>query len=126
VPRRRAPQIGTEEKEIGRRLRQARERLGLTQVKLAELLGLDQTLISAYERGAIRIHAALIATFAKALKTSADEVLGLKRTRTNGHVRSLGLRRRLQRMDRLPPADLRALLQTVDRFLRASTDLERS
>jgi transcriptional regulator with XRE-family HTH domain len=114
------PAIGTEEKEIGRRLREAREREDLTQVQLAERLGLDQTLISAYERGTIRIHAAIIAACAKVLKTSSDEILGLKKTHSNGRVKSLGLRRRLKHMDRLPRTDLRALLQTIDRFLRAS------
>ena len=120
MPRRRVPAIGESEREIGRRLKEARERQDLTQVELAEKTGLDQTLISAYERGTIRIHAALIVAFAKALKTSSDEMLGLKKMRSNGHVRSLGLRRRLKQMDGLPPSDLRALLQTVDRFLKAS------
>ena len=120
MPRRRMRAIGADEKEIGRRLKDARERQDLTQVELAEKLGLDQTLVSAYERGAIRIHAALIAAFAKALKKSSDEILGLKKLRSNGRVKSLGLRRRLKRMDSLPPPDLRALLQTVDRFLKAS------
>lgn len=120
MPRRRMPTIGADEKGIGLRIKQARERQELTQVELAKKLGLDQTLVSAYERGTVRIHAAMIAAFAKTLKTSADEILGLKKTRSNGHVRSLGLRRRLKRMDGLPAADLRALLQTVDRFLRAS------
>ena len=121
MPRRRMRSIGADEKEIGRRLREAREHQNLTQAELAAKLGLDQTLVSAYERGTIRIHAALIASFARVLKISTDEVLGLKSVRANGHVKSLGLRRRLKQMDSLPPGDLRALLQTVDRFLKAST-----
>jgi len=106
---------------IGRRLKDVRLRRGLTQVELAEALGLDQTLISAYERGKIRIHAGLIAAFANALKISADELLGLRKAKEDGAIRSRGLRKRAPAIDRLPARDLRTLLQTIDQFLKASS-----
>jgi len=112
--------LTVDEKAIGQRLREVRESRNLTQVKLADKLGLDQTLISAYERGAIRMHAALLATFAKTLRASSDEILGLEKARHNGTVKSRGLRRRLPDIDRLPARDLKTLLQTIDTFLKAS------
>lgn len=123
MPRRRTQAISTEERSIGRRLKEIREARNLTQVELAEKLGLDQTLISAYETGRVRMHAALVADLARMLRTTTDEILGLKKARHDGLVKSRGLRKRLAAMDRLPSRDLRALLQTIDRFLRPSDTL---
>jgi len=120
LPKRRNHVAPVDEKTIGSRLRELRERRGLTQVELAEKLGLDQTLISGYERGTVRMHGALIAGFAKALRASADEVLGLQKSRGDGIVKSRGLLRRLQKVDRLPPGELETLLKTIDTFLKAS------
>lgn len=121
MPRRRASAAVTvDEQAIGQRLREIRERRNLTQVQLAEKLGLDQTLISAYERGKIRMHAGLIAALAKTLRVSADDLLGLKQSKQNGAIKSRGLRKRAPEIDRLPPRELRTLLQTIDQFLRAA------
>lgn len=120
MPRRRTSGITADEKAIGRRLREIREARDVTQVKLAEKLGVDQTLISSYERGRVRMHAALVVEIARVLKTSTDEMLGLKKAKHDGLIKSRGLRKRLASIDRLPPRDLRALLDTIDRYLKAS------
>lgn len=53
-----------------------REALGLTQRQLAEELGLEQTQISAYERGAREPRAGRILLFAKALNLDPNTLLG--------------------------------------------------
>ncbi len=73
-----------DDKAISRRLAEIRRSRGLTQVELAAKLGLNQPLVSQYERGDIRMHASLVAAFARALRVSADELLGLQPTRGNG------------------------------------------
>jgi transcriptional regulator with XRE-family HTH domain len=119
LPRRRPHVAPVDEKTIGRRLRELRQLRGLTQVELAERLGLDQTLISGYERGTVRMHGALIAAFAKALRSSADEILGLQKPKRNGIVRHRGLLRRLPKIDQLSPRDLDTLLKTIDQFIKS-------
>ena len=61
-------------KAIGRRLREFRNRRALSQAKLAELVGVTQTLVSDYEVGRLRLHAGLVMRFAKALHVTADEL----------------------------------------------------
>ena len=122
MPRRRPHVTPVDEKTIGKRLRDLRLLRGLTQVELAERLGLDQTLISGYERGTVRMHGALIAAFAKALRSPADEILGLQKPKHNGVVHHRGLLRRLPKMDRLPPRDMDTLLRTIDQFLKTPND----
>jgi transcriptional regulator with XRE-family HTH domain len=116
VPRRRPYITPVDEKTIGRRLRELRQRRGLTQTEVAEQLGIDQTLVSNYERGAARLHGALVAGFAKAFRVSADEVLGLKDHTANHHTNGR-LLRRLKRIEELPVADQRAVLKFLGALL---------
>ena len=111
-----------DEKTIGRRLRELREQQDMTQARLAAAVGVDQTLLSHYERGEARIHGALVAGFAKALGTSTDEILGMKDVKPtrNGHIKDRRFARRLQLIDRLSRRQKDALLTTVDTFLKAA------
>jgi transcriptional regulator with XRE-family HTH domain len=116
VPRRRSYITPVDEEAIGRRLREARRRRGLTQAEVAEQIGVDQTLVSNYERGAARLHGALVAGLAKTLRVSADELLGLKdsREKTPANGRLL---RRLQRLEQLPRSDQKAVLKFLEALL---------
>ena len=82
MPRTRKDYISpVDEKLIGTRLRELRKRRGMTQVELAQELGITQSQISDYENGAVRLHGALLAAFAKALNATSDELLGLDEPR---------------------------------------------
>lgn len=116
MPRRRTYITPVDEKGIGRRLRDIRQRRGLTQGELAQQLGIDQTLVSNYERGAARLHGALVAGFAKALRVSSDEILGLKQSIGPDPTNARRLRR-LQQLDLLPVADQRAVLRFMEALL---------
>jgi transcriptional regulator with XRE-family HTH domain len=56
----------------------------MTQVELAAALGMDQLLLSRYERGALRLHGALVANFARVLQVTADEILGVTTSKAAG------------------------------------------
>jgi transcriptional regulator with XRE-family HTH domain len=108
-----------DEKTIGKRLRELRESRGMTQTELAEKLNIKQVLVSAYERGVVRMHGALIAAFAKTLDASADEILGL-----DGHRRGNATDRRvvrlLQQIDGLSRRERDALLKTISNYVRGA------
>lgn len=55
---------------IGAAIREARERLGMTQEELAEKVGHDQRAISEYEHGKRRLSAVELPLFARALNVS--------------------------------------------------------
>ncbi len=57
-------------KIIGRRIRKARERLGLSQDELAATVGRDQRTISEYENGKRKVSATDLPEFAKVLNVS--------------------------------------------------------
>ena len=119
--RRRSYAAPVDEKTIGRHLRELREERGLTQVQIADAVGVEQSLVSDYERGVVRLHGALVAGFAKALKVSADDILGLdERTRRNGFVKDRRFARRLQLIDQLSRRQKDALITTIDTFLKGA------
>jgi len=62
---------------IAQRLVRLRREKGITQVEMAQLLGVSQSVVSDYERGGLRLHGELIAKVAEILGVSADEILGL-------------------------------------------------
>jgi transcriptional regulator with XRE-family HTH domain len=106
-----------EEKAIARRLRDVRVRRGKTQVEMAKLLGISQSLYSEYERGDVRLHGGLIAGLARALRTSADELLLLKAPKENGAGRDRRFLKRLEKIGELSEHDKKMLLGTIDAFL---------
>jgi transcriptional regulator with XRE-family HTH domain len=106
-----------DEKTIGHRIRDLRKRRGLTQVEIAEKLGIQQALLSAYELGQVRIHGALVAAFADIFKVSADEILGLKPQKQNGPFSDRRFLRRLERIEKLPKRAKQTLLSTIDTYI---------
>ncbi len=121
MPRTRKDYISpVDEKVIGRRLRELRKRRGLTQAEIAEALQIKQNLVSEYERGAVRMHGALIAAFAKLLKASADEILGLTKLKKNGIVKERRILRLVQEIDTLPRRDKDALIKTIQKYLKGA------
>lgn len=103
---------------FGQRLARLRHERGLTQTELAERVGLIQTLVSAYEHDQLRLRVDVAARLAIALGISADELLGLKGSNTNGGHLSRRVLRRMQRVEQLAPTHQRALLKTIDAYIR--------
>lgn len=62
------------DKRIGKRIKQSRERLGLTQEQFAEKTGLTTNYISTLERGASFPRCEKLITILNALEVSADEI----------------------------------------------------
>jgi len=106
-----------DDKTIAKRLGEIRRRQGKTQIEIAEKLGITQSLVSEYERGRLRLHAGLVAAFAKTLRVSADEILGLIKPKEDGLLKDRRLVRRFQRIEDLGKRDQLALFRTIDAFL---------
>jgi transcriptional regulator with XRE-family HTH domain len=115
------PPLDLGRETLGQRVARLRKDRGYTQVELAEKIGIIQEIVSNYERDRLRMHAEMVARFATALGVTADELLGLKESRTNGGVGKIPRRvlRRVELIGGLPMSDQRALLNTIDKFVKA-------
>ena len=103
---------------FGRRLATLRRSRGLTQQELGAAVGSSQRMIAHYETTPdAQPPAALVASLARALGVSADEILGLKPTSEDARSASVRLRKRLRRVEDLTPADQKTLLRMLDALL---------
>jgi transcriptional regulator with XRE-family HTH domain len=103
--------------DFGRRLAELRKAAGYTQQELGDEIGVSQRVIAYYEGETAHPPASLLPKIAKALRISADELLGvapMRRTKKAGDSR---LERRLQQLEKLPPQEKRQVLQLLDAFI---------
>jgi len=70
-----APMAPTVYRELGQKIRARRERLGLTQDKLAAQVGLSRTSVTNVERGRQQMLVHQLIDFARALRMEAAELL---------------------------------------------------
>lgn len=105
---------------IGQRLARLRRERGMTQVEMAERLGVAQPVVSDYERGELRLHGQLIVKLTQILGVSSEELLGLEAPKARSTATDRRFLRRLQEIERLPRRDQQALLRTIDSFLKAA------
>jgi len=97
-----------------------RKKRGITQVRLVEIIGIGQTLISSYEVGRITLSAEMLFRLARALNVSSDEILGVGNGKSNLEGPSLKIVKRLKRIERLSLGQQKALLTNIDMFLKAT------
>ena len=110
-------------REIAERIVRIRKEKGITQVELAKTLGVTQPMVSRIEKGELRLNGEVIIKLAKLYQVSADEILGLKSTQSDNVNISRRWLKRLVKIERLPKRDQDGLIQTVDRYLKASDAL---
>lgn len=116
------PRSKKEDSSFGPRLTAIRRARGLTQVQLAGLAGTTQRSISYYENDDGIPPAAAVIALARALKVSADELLGLKPPRVervHDDPETKRLWKRFQMMTALPEKDRRAVVRLVNSLVAA-------
>ena len=104
--------------EFGRRLTELRQARGLTQTQLAHAIDSTQRVISRLETIAEHPTVPVLVELARALKVSADELLGLKPPpKVEAPVQrpeERRLWRKLRLVAALPERDQRAVLRIID------------
>jgi len=108
------PPIDLGKEAISERIARIRKNRGFTQVELADQMGIIQKLISDYERGRIRPHPEMLARFALALEVSTDELVGLKKIKTNETITNRRLLRRLKMIEALPKKAQDTIIGMID------------
>lgn len=105
------------DKRIGKRIKQRREQIGLTQEQFAEKLGVATNYISTIERGASFPRCERLISIINALETSADSIFCDVIDHATEHRASL----LSEKLSELPYADQRRILDVVDLMIQQST-----
>lgn len=90
--------------EFGERLAEARQRAGLSQVQVAEALGMSQRTVAHWERKRSPVYPDQLVTLCELLSVSPEELLGTgSPSRKRG--RESKLRRQVSAIEKLPRSD---------------------
>lgn len=104
-------------KELGSRLAQLRKAAGLTQVQLAEVLGISQQMVASYEVGRRRIPVSMLPALAQALKVQVDALLGGTAKAQSKRGPASQLQRSIERIGELPKPKQRFVLEMLETVL---------
>lgn len=102
------------DKRIGRRIKQRREEIGLTQEQFAEKLGLTTNYISTLERGASFPRCEKLILILNGLETSADAIFCDVLTHSNDYKASV----LSEKLDELPPDEQQRILDMVELMIQ--------
>lgn len=113
--------LSTEERaffaQLGGRIAALRKAQDITQMQLAERLGVSQQTITAYEVGRRRIQVSALPVIAQALGVSVEELVSAPSAqRKRGPTPKL--QQQLERLNRLPKAQQRLVSQLIDTVLQ--------
>ena len=107
---------------LGRRIAERRKVLGITQVQLAEALGVAQQTMAHYEGGTLRVAVALLPPLTRTLDMTLEEVVGEERRSTKSGKRGPApkIQQQLEQIEALPKAKQRAIAQVLESMLQGS------
>lgn len=104
--------------QLGRRIAEQRKAAGITQVQLAEVLGVAQQTMAHYEGGVARIPVDSLRKTAQTLAVSMEELVGdatPKRAAKRGPAPRI--QRQLEQLHQLPKPKQQAVMQVLDTML---------
>jgi len=119
-PKHKLPPLNLGDETLGQRLARLRKERGYTQVEFAGKIGIIRELISDYERERIKPNYDLIIRFAMALEVTTDELLGTASAKQKESSPNLKILRRMKKIEALPQAQQKILLQNIDMFLKGA------
>lgn len=107
---------------LGQRIAIQRKAQDITQVELAERLGISQQAMNSFEKGRRRVPVSLLPMIAGTLQTTLDALVGQEATpaiapkKRGPHKK---IRQQLELIEALPVAKQRAIAQVLDSVLAA-------
>jgi transcriptional regulator with XRE-family HTH domain len=104
-------------RQLGGRIAGLRKEQGLTQAQLAQVLDLTQQMVASYEVGRRRVPVSLLPKIAAALAVSVETLIGQGRTTPAKRGPAPKLQQQMERIQRLPRAKQRLVLQMLDGVL---------
>lgn len=103
--------------QLGARINRLRKDQGITQVQLAEQLGVSQQTITAYESGRRRVPISNLPRLATMLGASIETLIGQPTTAASKRGPTPKLLQQLERLHALPKAKQRMVSEVLDSLL---------
>jgi transcriptional regulator with XRE-family HTH domain len=104
-------------RKLGSRIALLRKERGLTQVQLAEMLGISQQQVLSFEKGRRKVPVSALPNLSKALGVSIEEIVGTE-TRAGKRGPTPKLQRQLEQLRKLPRSKQRFVSEMIDTVLQ--------
>ena len=104
-------------KKLGERVSNLRKEQQMTQVEMAETLGISQQLVAAYEAGQRKIPVSLIPTLSQLFATPVEELLDIKQ-KSNKRGPASKLQLQTEQIARLPRTKQRFVMDMLDALIK--------
>jgi transcriptional regulator with XRE-family HTH domain len=107
---------------LGARIAAQRKTQAITQVELAEKLGISQQAMNSFEKGRRRVPVSLLPVIAQALETTLDALIAHDAAPAVAPKKrgpAPKLQQQLERIQSLPAAEQRAIVRVLDSVLAA-------
>jgi transcriptional regulator with XRE-family HTH domain len=111
--------IDNHTRHIGGHLQMLRKKRGLTQKELAEKIGVTREAVAAYESERGHILDVTLINIASVLKTSSDELLGIKIPKRDTPAVSRRLMKRMAIIDSFPEPTKKHIIKILDDCIKA-------
>ena len=112
------PEEETFYRELGERLAGFRRARGLTQVQLAEQLGISQQHLLSLEKGRRRMLAGTLPALCEALGVSIEDLMQSQATKPSRRGPTSRIQQQLERIKQLPRSKQRFVLEMLDTVLQ--------
>ncbi|MDE2014782.1 MAG: helix-turn-helix domain-containing protein [Alphaproteobacteria bacterium] len=106
-------------KAMGERIAAFRKGHGMTQVQLAELMGVAQQVVGSWEVGRSRVPVAILPRLARALAVTVADLIG-EEASPSRRGPTPRLLQQVERIQRLPKSQQRFIMQMIDTALQAN------
>jgi len=107
-------------KQLGARIAELRKNNGLTQIQLADLLGIAQQVVASYEIGRRRVPVSMLPTLAHVLAVTVETLIG-EEAKPVKRGPSPKLQQQLERIGRLPKTKQRFVIEMLDTVLQQAS-----
>lgn len=107
-------------RELGARIAERRKAQAITQVQLAEALGVSQQTVTAYESGRRRMPVSSLPFLARLLGTTVEELIG-EPARPGKRGPTPMWQQKIERLSRLPKTQQKVVMEMLDGLLAQSS-----
>jgi transcriptional regulator with XRE-family HTH domain len=102
--------------QLGARIAQLRKAADITQVQMAEILGVSQQTVNSYEVGRRRVPVSALPAIARALAVSIEELIG-EPPKTGKRGPTPKLQQQMERITRLPKPKQKLVMEMLEGVL---------
>lgn len=107
-------------KQLGRKIATLRKEQRITQVQLAEILGISQQYMQAFEAGRRKVSSSMLPTLATVLAVSVEDLIGMNPPEGIKRGPAPKLQQQLEQISQLPKSKQKFVMDMLDTVIQQS------